>query len=461
MTDTRYSRQELIQGWDQSRWSRLKIAVVGDSLLAQQIAENLVAMGVGSLNLIGNSTPQADPQRDGYLSFESKPNSSVSHAVEARLRKVNSSVSIHAFHWPAKSQSTSLFLEGTEVIFDASGDSVVRRKLFEYAQKTNTFFVTGAVNNEKGAFSVAKEENLSDLERIVGQPGIIPSMVIGAMMVEEARKRFIPYEHESGNFPEIFWYNLLSSDRFSEHSTVSWTPALDQKHLLCVGAGALGTPLTAAFVLQGVNAMDIMDYDTPNESNLARQIFYYDALGKPKALTLAEKLGRIHSATIVSGIYGKLVSKAPSGQDEEAEFSLVTPAKIKKQQYDLILSALDNFQARLILNSLRRPLAHGGTGYASAKVALYIPGVTTCTNCLFDFESLAAEEVSRDSCDNVPEPSIITTSKICAGLMAGESALYLNGVDKNHLINGYIAYDTFEEKRVKVIRKEQICACRD
>ncbi len=457
MTDQRYSRQELIQGWDQQRWSKLKAAVVGDGLLAQQIAENLVAMGIGSLKMIGNSTVQSNPQHDGYLSFEGKPLSSLSHTVEALLRKVNPSVSVHAFHWPAKSRSTSLFLEGTDVIFDASGDAVIRQRLFESARKTNTFFVAGAVNSEKGAFAVPREENLSDLERIAGLPGIIPSLVIGGMMVEEARKRFVPYEHERGTLPNTFWYNICSHDRFSEQSDFSVASSIEHKNILCVGAGALGTPLTAAFVVQGVKEIKVLDYDTPNESNLARQIFYYDALGKPKALTLAEKLGRVNPKTRVSGMHAKLVSEMPT--EEEVDFSFVTADHIKKLQYDLILSAVDNFQARLLLNSLRRPLVHGGTGYASAKVSLYLPGTTSCPNCLFDFESFAAEEVSRDSCDNVPEPSIITTSKICAGLMAGESVLYLNGADKNHLINGYIAYDTFEEQRARAIRKEQICAC--
>lgn len=589
MNDSRYSRQELIEGWNQDVWSRLKAAVVGDGLLGQQIVENLVAMGIGETIFIGNSKLASDVKSDGYLSFcgdisldstssdklgsdssgksddkSYNKDKSIPHTVKLFLSKVNPSVKIFGVHWYPAARSIEAFLDDADVIFETTNNPIIKMRIFDYAKKTGKFLVSGSCEELRGGFFVGteNEERISELEQTIGtqhrktqhqneqdknkkqeiRQGIIPSMILGGLMIEEARKQFMPYDKdETLPLKTMFWYNLLSNGRFSRDNDFSLVPdtestsaenrdnsigyhLIEQKSVLIVGAGALGTPAALAYLLLNTGKITILDYDTPNESNLARQIFYYDSLGRPKSVTLKEKLRRIIDRTIdrtidktndkteneaqqiktkirteqlrtqIESINGKLVrydqAKAEQENAEEAnaeearDYELITPEELKDRRFDLIVSCVDNFSTRLLLNKLATkfaiPLVHGGTSYSSAKITLYVPsspsvhnvhgvyGATSCPSCLFGFKYLAKEEVDRDSCDNVPESSIITTSKICAGLMVGESLLFLSnppkkdsGKDNNHdhFINGYIAYDTFESTRTGIIRAEFICEC--
>lgn len=583
------------------------------------------------------------PIHDNSPQDKSLHDKSISHKVKYFLSRVNPNVKVFGIHWYPAAKSIEAFLDDVNVIFETTNNPIAKRRIFDYAKKTGKFLVSGFCEELRGGFFVGteNEERISELEQILAlqqkdkkqeteerkledkkvvekeseeritqeitqrikqetkqgitreiTQGIIPSMILGGLMVEEARKQFMPYDkHETPPLKTMFWYNLLSNGRFSRDNDFSLSPntefkdaenkdvefkdirnkdvknrdaghkpmephsvdihsidthsvdthpiepnSIEHKSVLIVGAGALGTPAALAYLLLNIGKITILDYDTPNESNLARQIFYYDSLGKPKSVTLSEKLRRISDKTVdktqietepsiqietqpfiqletqqpiqiqaqqsvqsgtqqhktqIESINGKLVrydqAKAEQGNVEEArdyvDYILITPEELKEREFDLIVSCVDNFSTRLLLNKLATkfaiPLVHGGTSYSSAKVTLYIPQITSCPNCLFDFKYLAKDEVNRDSCDNVPEPSIITTSKICAGLMVGESLLFLSnagsisntppipnansGVEPNadfeRFINGYIAYDTFESVRTGIVRTESICNC--
>src|SRR3989344_2358285 len=64
MTEGRYSRQEMILGWDQKKWGSMSAVVIGDDLLGQQVLENLVATGLGDILFIGEKKNSAE--KKGY-----------------------------------------------------------------------------------------------------------------------------------------------------------------------------------------------------------------------------------------------------------------------------------------------------------------------------------------------------------------------------------------------------------
>ncbi len=60
------------------------------------------------------------------------------------------------------------------------------------------------------------------------------------------------------------------------------------------GAGGLGSNCAAHLVRAGLTKFVICDFDVVSESNLNRQFFFRDQLGKPKVEALAENLRRIN-----------------------------------------------------------------------------------------------------------------------------------------------------------------------
>ncbi len=59
------------------------------------------------------------------------------------------------------------------------------------------------------------------------------------------------------------------------------------------GAGGLGSNVAMLLVRAGMKKLVVADFDTVNESNLNRQFFFRDQLGRKKVDALAENLRRI------------------------------------------------------------------------------------------------------------------------------------------------------------------------
>lgn len=64
-------------------------------------------------------------------------------------------------------------------------------------------------------------------------------------------------------------------------------------HVAIIGCGGLGSNAAAMLVRSGIGALTLVDFDVVEESNLNRQLFFRDQLGRPKTAALAETLLRI------------------------------------------------------------------------------------------------------------------------------------------------------------------------
>ncbi|MFX0091340.1 MAG: ThiF family adenylyltransferase, partial [Candidatus Hodarchaeota archaeon] len=53
---SRYSRQQLLEGWDQKRFSQAQVVIVGIGATGSVVASSLVMMGIGKLILIDMDT---------------------------------------------------------------------------------------------------------------------------------------------------------------------------------------------------------------------------------------------------------------------------------------------------------------------------------------------------------------------------------------------------------------------
>ncbi|TFF87220.1 MAG: ThiF family adenylyltransferase, partial [Promethearchaeota archaeon] len=132
--------------------------------------------------------------------------------------------------------------------------------------------------------------------------------------------------------------------------------------ILIVGVGALGCEIAKDFALMGIGKLILVDLDTIETSNLSRQMLFRPGdEGRPKAEVAAERLKEMNPFLEVD-YYFKKLQKLPMSVYEEA---------------DVVVAALDNFNARLDLNKiclrLKKPMIEGGTVGFEGHVQIVIP----------------------------------------------------------------------------------------
>src|SRR4051812_43807289 len=112
------------------------------------------------------------------------------------------------------------------------------------------------------------------------------------------------------------------------------------KHVLMIGAGALGSGNGEVLTRAGVGRLTIVDRDYVEASNLQRQQLYTEddvAEKLPKAAAAAKRLKAINSDVKINEIIGD-----------------ATPAMLEDlvKDVDLIIDATDNFETRMMINDV-------------------------------------------------------------------------------------------------------------
>ncbi|AMX00020.1 thiazole biosynthesis adenylyltransferase ThiF [Rummeliibacillus stabekisii] len=149
-----------------------------------------------------------------------------------------------------------------------------------------------------------------------------------------------------------------------------------QKHVLVIGAGALGTGSAESLVRMGIGKLTIVDRDYVEWSNLQRQQLYAEEDAKqrvPKAIAAHKRLSQLNSEVEIHGLV----------QDVSA-----TEAEHLIKDVDLIMDATDNFDTRMILNDVAQkyniPWIYGACVGSYGLSYSIIPGKTPCLNCLLE-----------------------------------------------------------------------------
>ncbi|WP_173916790.1 ThiF family adenylyltransferase [Halobacillus sp. Marseille-Q1614] len=163
---------------------------------------------------------------------------------------------------------------------------------------------------------------------------------------------------------------------------------LAEKHVLIVGAGALGSANAEMLARAGVSEISIIDRDYIEMSNLNRQQLYteedaYFSLAKAEAAK--QRLRNINSEIKVNGIVAEFDS-------ENAESVL--------EGADLVIDGTDNFSTRFLINDAaakrKMPWIYGGCVKSHGVCLAILPGETPCLQCLMDVIPQEGE-----TCDSV------------------------------------------------------------
>ena len=113
-----------------------------------------------------------------------------------------------------------------------------------------------------------------------------------------------------------------------------------KKHVLIIGAGALGSASAEMLVRSGIGALTIIDRDYVEWSNLQRQQLYSEDDAKaelPKAIAARNRLSQINSEVQINAYVMDV-------RENNLQPFLA--------DIDVIIDATDNFDIRFILNDL-------------------------------------------------------------------------------------------------------------
>lgn len=181
--------------------------------------------------------------------------------------------------------------------------------------------------------------------------------------------------------------------------------ALSGKRVLVVGCGGLGGCLVEHMARMGVGEITAVDGDVFEPSNLNRQLLSTQALlGTSKALAARERVRAVSPKTAVRAVEAFL--------DEDNAGGLV-------RGQDLVLDALDNAAARLVLEDACAregvTIVHGAIQGWSAQVTVVPPGSGTLRR-LYGRAAMPAEKTS-----------LPFTPALCAAVQAAEAVKLLCG----------------------------------
>ncbi|HTG01978.1 MAG TPA: HesA/MoeB/ThiF family protein [Nitrospirota bacterium] len=198
------------------------------------------------------------------------------------------------------------------------------------------------------------------------------------------------------------------------------------------GAGGLGSPVSIYLAVAGVGSIRICDFDSPDWSNLNRQILHDNTrIGINKAVSAKMTLERLNPEISVTAIPDKIV--------EDNVDRIVGNA-------DIILDCMDNFPTRYLLNecAIRKkiPLVYGSIWGMDGRLSFIHSPETPCLKCIFP--EAPPKEVF---------PVLGATPAVIGSLQALETLKFLSGTGRNlkgHLLvweGGTVDFQKFKVKK--------------
>lgn len=230
-------------------------------------------------------------------------------------------------------------------------------------------------------------------------------------------------------------FTRTQAERFQRHFALAGFGIEAQARLLdsravVVGAGGLGAPILTYLAAAGVGAIDIIDHDVVDRSNLHRQVIHSeDTLGQPKTSSAAERMRGLHPEVRIT---------------EHRESITAHNALERIAGADIVIDGSDNFATRYLVSDACEiaglPLVSGSILRFSGQVSLF-------------WSRLPSGErgpTYRDLYPEAPDPGEVPTCAeagvlgvlpgVVGSLMAAEAIKFLAGIGET-LVGRVITYD--------------------
>ncbi|MEM4641093.1 MAG: ThiF family adenylyltransferase [Candidatus Pacearchaeota archaeon] len=409
MRNERLDRQLRIEGWNQEALENKLVGIIGDNkFLTSFYVLSAAALGINKQAVIAPS-------------------------LNERIIKIASSINpylelghIRGYYVHPHMR---VFLN-TKYIIDLTGYNLAKKLLIEDAFMNDLNVLLTNFSDGVKIFNYSRGKEYKELEEILTEHElpierkIDPiTAIIGAGIALEETKNMLMDKKVSD---ELIKYSTSNKEKKKHYSRIK---------ALIIGAGALGNIVGIGLALIGLKKIDIIDPDNIEETNLNRQIMFYEAVGEEKAKTLAKRLNELFN-THARGIRGYF----------REDFNI--------KPYDVIFDCVDNFETRIVISEKCKKegklLISGGTSYKAGQVVVYNPKISEKTPAEFlglyeivDRRKIAEYQRVRASCSYQPNPSVIMSNEIIGGIMVDKfrAAIEGNNIEP-------VFYDAESEKKL-------------
>ena len=202
---------------------------------------------------------------------------------------------------------------------------------------------------------------------------------------------------------KLRYQNHLSLENFNQETQEK----ISQSCITIFGIGGLGSVCSLYLSNAGVGKINLVDFDTVDETNLPRQIIYRpDQIGTNKALAAQETLNSLNPETKISAISERIMGD-----------------RLEKivNDSDLVIDATDNLSSRLQINDACRSTKTKhviGTAIRFEGQVIAFDHAKDESPCLNSVYSLMDE--SLEDCDGAGVLSTVTGT---IGMLIANSAL--------------------------------------
>ncbi|KAK4871799.1 hypothetical protein RN001_015923 [Aquatica leii] len=219
-----------------------------------------------------------------------------------------------------------------------------------------------------------------------------------------------------------------------------------------VGVGGVGSVTAEMLTRCGIGRLLLFDYDKVELANMNRLFFQPHQAGLSKVAAAAETLRDINPDVDIK-TYNYNITTVDNFQNF---MDTISTESLIGGQVDLLLSCVDNFEARYAINTacneLNQCWIESGVSEnaVSGHIQLVIPGETACFACAPPLVVASNIDEKTLKKDGVCAASLPTTMGVIAGLLVQNTLKYLLkfGQTSNYL--GYSALtDFFPTMRLK------------
>ncbi|KOC62557.1 Ubiquitin-like modifier-activating enzyme 5 [Habropoda laboriosa] len=215
-----------------------------------------------------------------------------------------------------------------------------------------------------------------------------------------------------------------------------------------VGVGGVGSVTAEMLTRCGIGKLILFDYDKVEMANMNRLFFQPYQAGQSKVEAAAKTLHYINPDVKIE-IHNYNITTMDHFEDY---MNTISTASLNKGPVDLVLSCVDNFEARMAINTacneLNQKWFESGVSEnaVSGHIQFIIPGETACFACappLVVAENIDEKTLKRDG---VCAASLPTTMGIVAGFLVQNTLKYLLNFGDVSYYLGYNAMQDFFPK---------------
>jgi len=257
--DERYSRQQLIPGWDQLKLDNSSVVLVGVGAIGSYAATVLVSSGIGKLTIIDFDTVEVSNLNRQLLFKDEDVGKSKSETAVQRLKEINPNIEIDFYHKKMEDVSVSVY-EQASVIVACLDTFIGRRWINSMAVRVKKPLVMGGMFAFLGnaqviipyetacfecqplvpdeelaqACSPFGEERKKEREEIEVEPPLPAvatlSSIIGGIMSQEALKLILELGEKLENY--LFYDGLNNATTIIELEKSKECPACGEMYKL-------------------------------------------------------------------------------------------------------------------------------------------------------------------------------------------------------------------------------------